>query len=289
MAKRKIGINPKKFEVSQIKFYIILAPFVAFMLLPIIFIVNHAFKPMDELFAFPPTFFVKQPSLENFKNLLKASQISNIPLSRYVFNSLVVTILVVILAVLITSMAGYVLSKKNFKGKKIALELNNTALMFVPTAVTIPRYIIINVLGLENNFLAHILPLLAMPVALFLIKQFIDQVPNELIEASLMDGASEWTVYWKVIMPLIKPALATAALLVFQAVWNNIETSQLFMTSDSLRTLAFYLNTFAANTNLVVGQGIAAAASLIMFIPNLVLFIILQSNVMNTMNHSGIK
>lgn len=289
MAKRKIGINPKKFEVSQIKFYIILAPFVAFMLLPIIFIVNHAFKPMDELFAFPPTFFVKQPSLENFKNLLKASQISNIPLSRYVFNSLVVTILVVILAVLITSMAGYVLSKKNFKGKKIALELNNTALMFVPTAVTIPRYIIINVLGLENNFLAHILPLLAMPVALFLIKQFIDQVPNELIEASLMDGASEWTVYWKVIIPLIKPALATAALLVFQAVWNNIETSQLFMTSDSLRTLAFYLNTFAANTNLVVGQGIAAAASLIMFIPNLVLFIILQSNVMNTMNHSGIK
>ena len=289
MAKRKIGINPKKFEVSQIKFYVILAPFVAFMLLPIIFIVNHAFKPMDELFAFPPTFFVKQPSLENFKNLLKASQISNIPLSKYVFNSLVVTILVVILAVLITSMAGYVLSKKNFKGKKIALELNNTALMFVPTAVTIPRYIIINVLGLENNFLAHILPLLAMPVALFLIKQFIDQVPNELIEASLMDGASEWTVYWKVIMPLIKPALATAALLVFQAVWNNIETSQLFMTSDSLRTLAFYLNTFAANTNLVVGQGIAAAASLIMFIPNLVLFIILQSNVMNTMNHSGIK
>lgn len=289
MAKRKIGINPKKFEVSQIKFYVILAPFVAFMLLPIIFIVNHAFKPMDELFAFPPTFFVKQPSLENFKNLLKASQISNIPLSRYVFNSLVVTISVVILAVLITSMAGYVLSKKNFKGKKMALELNNTALMFVPTAVTIPRYIIINVLGLENNFLAHILPLLAMPVALFLIKQFIDQVPNELIEASLMDGASEWTVYWKVIMPLIKPALATAALLVFQAVWNNIETSQLFMTSDSLRTLAFYLNTFAANTNLVVGQGIAAAASLIMFIPNLVLFIILQSNVMNTMNHSGIK
>lgn len=289
MAKRKIGINPKKFEVSQIKFYVILAPFVAFMLLPIIFIVNHAFKPMDELFAFPPTFFVKQPSLENFKNLLKASQISNIPLSRYVFNSLVVTISVVILAVLITSMAGYVLSKKNFKGKKIALELNNTALMFVPTAVTIPRYIIINVLGLENNFLAHILPLLAMPVALFLIKQFIDQVPNELIEASLMDGASEWTVYWKVIIPLIKPALATAALLVFQAVWNNIETSQLFMTSDSLRTLAFYLNTFAANTNLVVGQGIAAAASLIMFIPNLVLFIILQSNVMNTMNHSGIK
>lgn len=289
MAVRKVGINPKKFERSQIKFYIVLSPIVAFMLLPIVFILNHAFKPMDELFAFPPTFFVKNPSWENFQNLFKASQLSNIPLSRYIFNSVIVTATVVVFAVIITSMAGYILSKKNFKGKKFALELNNTALMFVPTAVTIPRYIIINVMGLENNFFAHILPLLAMPVALFLIKQFIDQVPNELIEASLMDGASEWTIYWKVILPLIKPALATAALLVFQAVWNNVETSQLFMTTDSLRTLAFYLNTFAGNTNVVVGQGIAAAASLIMFVPNLVLFIILQSNVMNTMNHSGIK
>lgn len=289
MAVRKVGINPKKFERSQIKFYIVLSPIVAFMLLPIVFILNHAFKPMDELFAFPPTFFVKNPSWENFQNLFRASQLSNIPLSRYIFNSVIVTATVVVFAVIITSMAGYILSKKNFKGKKFALELNNTALMFVPTAVTIPRYIIINVMGLENNFFAHILPLLAMPVALFLIKQFIDQVPNELIEASLMDGASEWTIYWKVILPLIKPALATAALLVFQAVWNNVETSQLFMTTDSLRTLAFYLNTFAGNTNVVVGQGIAAAASLIMFVPNLVLFIILQSNVMNTMNHSGIK
>lgn len=289
MALRKVGINPSRFDKSQIKYYIILAPFVAFMVLPIIFIVNHAFKPMGELFAFPPTFFVKSPTLDNFENLFKASQQTNVPFSRYLFNSIVITIIVVFVSVLISSMAAYVLSKSEFRGKKWGLELNNAALMFVPTAVTIPRYLVISVLGMENTILAHILPLLAMPVGLFLIKQFIDQIPNELIEAGYIDGASEWTIFSKVILPLIRPAIATAALLIFQVVWNNMETSDLFITDEAKRTLAFYLGTFATQTNIVVGQGIAAAASLIMFLPNILLFVLLQSKVMNTMSHSGIK
>lgn len=289
MSVRRSGINPKKFDKSQIKFYIILAPFVAFMLLPIIFIFNHAFKPMQELFAFPPRFFVQQPSFENFNNLFKATELSNIPLSRYIFNSVVVTLIVVFVSVIISALAAYALSKLTFKFKSIGMEINNLALMFVATAVMIPRYLVITFSGLEDSYLGHILPLLAMPVGLFLIKQFIDQIPDELIEAAIVDGADQFTIFRKIILPLTKPAVATAALLVFQGVWNNIETSQLYMTSDSLRTLAFYLNTFASQTNNVVGQGIAASASLIMFLPNLILFIILQSNVMNTMSHSGLK
>ncbi|MFC4698322.1 carbohydrate ABC transporter permease [Enterococcus aquimarinus] len=289
MSVRRSGINPKKFEKSQIKFYIILAPFIAFMLLPIIFIFNHAFKPMEELFAFPPRFFVQRPSLENFNNLFKAAELSNIPLSRYIFNSVIVTAVVVVVSVFISALAAFALSKMDFKGKYVGMEINNAALMFVPTAVMIPRYLVINFMNLENNYLGHMLPLIAMPVGLFLIKQFIDQIPTELIEAAVVDGASQFTIFIKIILPLTKPAIATAALLIFQAVWNNIETSQLFMTTDSLRTLAFYLNTFASQTNNVVGQGIAAAASLIMFLPNLILFIILQSSVMNTMSHSGLK
>jgi len=244
---------------------------------------------MQELFAFPPRFLVQRPSWENFNNLFKAAEISNIPLSRYIFNSIVVTIIVVFFSVFISALAAYALSKLDFKFKNLGMEINNTALMFVPTAVMIPRYLVINFLHLEDNYLGHILPLIAMPVGLFLIKQFIDQIPNELIEAAIIDGADQFTIFRKIVLPLTKPAIATAALLVFQGVWNNIETSQLFMTSDSLRTLAFYLNTFASQTNNVVGQGIAAAASLIMFLPNLILFIILQSNVMNTMSHSGLK
>lgn len=289
MSLRKAGVNPSRFERSQLKFLVVLVPAAIFMALPILFIFNHAFKPMDELFAFPPTFFVRNFSWENFENLFEASQIASVPLSRYIFNSIVVTVAVVALSVILATMAGYVLSKKQFKGKAAMLEINNAALMFVPIAVAIPRYLIISFTNVDDTYLAHILPMIAMPVGLFLIKQFVDQVPDELIEAAIIDGATEFQIYRRIILPLISPATATAALLAFQAVWNNIETSQLYITSDSMRTLAFYMNTFAANTNMVVGQGMAAAASLIMFLPNLILFIILQSQVMNTMSHSGLK
>lgn len=289
MALKKVGVNPRGFEKSQIKFYVILAPFVAFMILPIIFIFNHAFKPMDELFAYPPRFFVRNPSMVNFRTLFRESQISSIPISRYVFNSIVVTVIVLILAILISTMAGYVLSKKQFRSKKLLLEINNIALMFVATAVTIPRYLVVEFLGIQDTMLAHILPLLVMPVGLFLVKQFIDQVPDTLIEAAVIDGATDFQIYRKVILPLIKPAIATLTILAFQLVWNNLETSQLFVNTDTLRTLAFYMSTLASQTNIVAGQGVAAAASLIMFLPNLILFIIFQSNVMSMMSHSGIK
>ncbi|MDC3416868.1 carbohydrate ABC transporter permease [Aquibacillus salsiterrae] len=289
MALKGSGINPKKFHRSQIKFYIFLIPFAVFMMLPILFIVNHAFKPLDELYAFPPRFFVYKPTFENFQNLFELANTSGIPLSRYLLNSLIVTSAVVFLSVIISSMAGFVLSKKNFKGKFTLFEINNAALMFVPIAVIIPRFLTVSFLGIDNTFFAHILPLLAMPVGLFLIKQFIDQIPDSLIEAAIIDGASDFKIYWKIILPLIKPAIATAAILAFQLVWNDLETSTLYTTSENMRTLAFFMNTLAIETNVVVGQGMAAVASLIMFVPNLVLFIILQSKVMNTMSHSGLK
>lgn len=289
MSLRGSSINPKKFHKSQLKLYVFLVPFAIFMMLPIIFIINHAFKPLDELYAFPPRFFVYKPTLENFHNLFKLANSSGIPLSRYIFNSILVTLSVVFLSVLIASLAGYVLSKKQFRGKFVLFEINNAALMFVPIAVMIPRFLTISFIGIEDTYFAHILPLVAMPVGLFLVKQFIDQIPDSLIEAAIIDGASDFQIYIKVIIPLIKPALATAAILAFQLVWNDLETSTLFTTSENMRTLAFFMNTLASETNVVVGQGMAAVASLIMFLPNLILFIILQSMVMNTMSHSGLK
>lgn len=282
-------VNPSRFDKSQCKFYVYLIPLAIFMALPIIFIICHAFKPMDELFAFPPKFFVSRPTLDNFSNLLSQSNDSGIPLSRYVFNSVVVTLIVVFFSIIISSMAGFALSKMRFKTKGALLEINNLALMFVPIAVMIPRYLVIDSIGISDTYFAHILPTLAMPVGLFLIKQFMDQIPDELIEAATIDGANEFQIYAKIILPIVRPALATAAILVFQQVWNNTESSSLFVTSESLRTLAFYMSTLASNTNVVAGQGMAAAASLIMFLPNLILFVLLQSKVMNTMAHSGLK
>ena len=128
-----------------------------------------------------------------------------------------------------------------------------------------------------------------MPVSLFLVKQFIDQVPDALIEAAYIDGASDLRVYFKIILPMIKPAIATSAILAFQQVWVNVESSNLYVSNEGVKTLAFYMNTLAATNNTVAGQGVAAAAALIMFVPNLVLFIILQNSIMNTMAHSGMK
>ncbi len=289
MAYRGKRINPKKFDKSQIKIIVILSPLIIFMALPIVFIANHAFKPMDELFAFPPTFFVKNPTVENFTKLMKFSRTSGVPLSRYVFNSLIVTLLTVGLSLLFTTMAAFALSKLKFKGRNLMMQINQVALMFVATAVLIPRYLVICRLGMIDTVWAHVLPLIAYPVALFLVKQFVEQVPDSLIEAAYMDGATDWQVYHKLIIPMIRPAIATAAILVFQQVWTNMETSNYYINDDSMKTLTFYLNSLVNVNNSVSGQGMAAAASLILFLPNLILFIILQNSVMNTMANSGIK
>jgi len=289
MAYKGHRINPKSFEPSQIKIIVAVLPLVIFMALPIIYILNHAFKPMEELFAFPPTIFVRNPTLDNFTSLIKASRTSGIPMSRYVFNSILVTGLTIFLSLLFTTCAAFALSKIRFKGKNLMMDINQAAIMFVATAVLIPRYLVISFGGMVDSYVAHILPLLAMPVALFLVKQFVDQVPDSLIEAAYMDGATDLLVYFKIILPMIKPAIATAAIMVFQQVWGNMETSNYFVNDDSMKTLTFYMNTLANANNTVAGQGMAAAAALIMFIPNLLLFIILQKNVMNTMAHSGIK
>jgi ABC-type glycerol-3-phosphate transport system permease component len=287
------GINPQGFHVSQIKFYVFLIPLSVLMLLPIIYIFSTAFKPPDELFAFPPRFVVSNPTFKNFTDLFAVTSTSGIPISRYLFNSVLITIVTVAASILVSSTAAYALSKKRFKLKQTLFFVNNIALMFVPIAVTIPRFLVIDELNLLDTFWVHILPVLAMPVGLFLLKQFIDGIPDEVIEAAQIDGASDWRIYWSIILPMIQPAIATIAILTFQAAWNNAEISTLYVNSESLRTLAFYLGTLSSTTvtgaNAVAGQGLAAAAALIIFLPNLLMFVFLQSQVMSTMSRSGLK
>ncbi len=284
-----ITINPKGFHKDQVKFYIVLIPLALFMALPIVYIINHAFKPLSELYAFPPKFVVENPTIDNFRDLAKVSSESIVSIGRYALNSFLTTFFVVTLNILVGSMAGFALSKLEFKGKKLLFEINTISMMFVPAAVLIPRYLVIDKIGIMDTYFAHTLPLVAMPVGMFLVKQFIDQVPNELMEAAVVDGAGKFVIYRKVILPLIKPAIATTRILSFQQVWGNIETSSMFTSRESMRTLAFYMSTLVNANATVAGQGIAAAASLIMFLPNILLFVILQSQVMNTMAHSGIK
>lgn len=291
MAKRSvIKTAPDRFRADQIGTYLLVFPVVVVMLLPVVYIVFHAFKPMDELFAFPPRFITLRPTLDNFKRLFSVADSSNYPASLYIFNSIVATGSVVIASIVMCAAAGYVLSKKKFRGRKIISQVNQAALMFVPVAVSVPRFLIIRQLGLMENFLSQILPLLAMPVGLFLVQQFIDQMPNSLIEAAQIDGCSDYGILFKIVMPVIKPALATVAILAFQSAWSSVEASQMFIDSEKLKTFAYYMSSVTSPTgSSVAAQAMAAAAAVIMFAPNVVLFIVMQSRVMNTVAYSGIK
>ncbi len=286
---RAVKVNPTKFGMDQVPFLLMVAPVALFMILPLVYIFNHAFKPFDELIEYPPRFFVRRPTLVNVYELFQTSTTTGIPVSRYLFNSIVITIIVVVLSIFLSTITGYALSKLKFHIKGTISKINTLAMMFVGTAVIIPRYIIIEQLGFIDSFFVHIIPVIAIPVGLFLVKQFIDQIPNELLDAAKIDGASSFTIYLKIILPLIKPAIATIAILSFQSVWNNADISATYINTDSLKTFAYYMATLSSSSNVVAGQGMNAVASLIMFLPNLIIFIFLQNKVMSTMVNSGIK
>ena len=284
------NINPRKFHKSQIKFYLILLPICIIMILPIIYIFSQALKPIDELILFPPRFFVEKPTMRNFQMLVEAASSGGIPLSRYIFNSVISVSVTVTITVLFSVMAGYALSKKNYKLNRKFFKINQAALMFVPIAVAIPSFIVVSNLGITDTLLAHILPLVAMPVGLFLLKQFIDQLPNDIIESARIDGATDFQIVIKIIVPLVKSAIATVAILTFQISWANMSTSELYVDAEGMKTFAFFMGTLISRVEeSIAGQGIAAAAGLIMFLPNLIIFIFLQSKVMDTMAHSGVK
>ncbi|MDF2719430.1 MAG: transporter permease, partial [Paenibacillus sp.] len=185
----------RMFRISKFQVFLVagLTLLAAFMLLPIVYIVNHAFKPFHELFLYPPTFIVKQPTVQNFYDLLLVTQTSIVPMSRYLFNSIFSTGLNVLATLLFSVLCAYPLSKHKFPGKNLIFSTIILSLMFAPETVQIPRYFAVSETGIMNTYLAHVLPLVAMPVGVFLMKQFIDQLPDALLEAAKLEGANEWT------------------------------------------------------------------------------------------------
>ncbi|TDL57613.1 carbohydrate ABC transporter permease [Paenibacillus dendritiformis] len=280
----------RNLDGTQIALLILLSLLAVFMLLPLVFIFNHAFKPLHELFLFPPTFFVKQATMQNFIDLLNASQDTFLPVTRFILNSVIVTVLSTVGMVVLGALCAYPLSKHPFPGRKLVFGTILLSIMIAVETMGIPRYIVVKYLGIMNTYWGHVLPILALPVGVFLMKQFMDQVPNELMEAAKLDGASEWRIFTRIMIPIVSPAMATITILSFQTAWGNAETSALFMQNDAMKTLPFYVESLTSNlANSVARQGVAAAASLIMFIPNLIIFLLSQRKVIQTMAHSGIK
>ena len=256
-----------------------------FMALPLVYATVQAMKPLNELFIFPPRFFVSHPTFSNFKILFSLTSQLWVPITRYLFNSIFVSIIVTVGAVLLSSMAAYPLSKHKFVGKKTLFQIVMLALLFTGETMAIPQYVVMAKLGIVNTYLALIMPPLASTLGLFLMKQFMDNLPDSLLESARLDGASELRIWWSIVMPNVKPAWLTLAILGFQSIWNSTGGSMIY--SEQLKMLPSAFGQIAAGG--IARTGAAAAAALIMMIPPIVAFVITQSNIIQTMSHSGIK
>ncbi|GIP31890.1 carbohydrate ABC transporter permease [Paenibacillus sp. J2TS4] len=254
---------------------------------PIVYVISTAFKPLDELFMYPPRFFVMKPTFKNFSDLFIATDGMLVPFTRYVFNSVLTTVATVMGSVIICSMGAFIVSKYKLPGSGLLFALIISALMFSPQVTQIPTYFVISNLNLIDSYWALILPKLAVPYNFFLMKQFIDQVPEATLEAARVDGTNEWTTFWKIVMPIVKPAWITVVIFTFIANWNDFFTPLIYTTSEAMKTLPLAM---AGVSNGTVGRmGAAAAGAFVTTIPTILLFIILQRQVMDTMAHSGIK
>jgi ABC-type glycerol-3-phosphate transport system permease component len=257
----------------------------SFMALPLVYAVNNAFKPLEELFQFPPRFFVRNPTLDNIRDLFTLMNSSWVPFTRYIFNTVFITVVGSFLHLVVASLAAYVLAKHKFPGQKIFFSMVILALMFSPHVTAIPNYLIMAKIGWIDSYLSLIVPAIAAPLGIFLMKQFMEQIPVSLLESARLDGASEFYVFWKVAMPLVKPAWLTLLIFSFQALWSL--NGGTFIYNEALKTLPTALNQIVATG--FSRAGAASAIALFMMIVPLSVFIVSQSNVIETMSTSGIK
>ncbi|WP_340022811.1 carbohydrate ABC transporter permease [Paenibacillus sp. FSL K6-1096] len=274
----------RSFAVSFMLFALLLA-FGSFMILPLVYAVNNAFKPLDELFIFPPRFFVRNPTLENFTDLAVIMGNSWVPFTRYVANTLLITLVGTAGHILLASAAAYPLAKFRFPGSGMLFKIVVLSLMFSPHVTAIPNYLVMSQLGWINTQAAIIVPSLAFSLGLFLMKQFMEQIPDALIEAAKIDGANEYRVFWQIVMPNVKPAWLTLMILQFPALWGTDGGN--FIYSENLKTLHYALSQIIQGGIARAGVG-AAVALLLMTVP-ILLFIISQSSVIQTMATSGMK
>ena len=256
-----------------------------FMAVPLVMIVNNAFKPFDELFQYPPKLFVQNPTTDNFRDLMVIMNNSWVPFSRYLLNTLIITGGGTIGHILLASMAAYPLAKLKIPGKNVIFGVVVLALMFNGTVTSIPNYMIISKMGLNNTYLALILPACASSLGLYLMKQFMEQIPDSLLESARLDGAGELKIFFTIVMPNVKPAWVTLAIFQFQAMWAN--TGSGFLRSEELKPLQYALYQVAGGG--VMRQGAAAVVQLIIALIPICFFLICQNQVIETMTTSGMK
>lgn len=264
--------------------FLLLTIAAAFMVLPLVYSIINAFKPLDELFLFPPHFFVKRPTPMNFVMLFQVAATTRIPFSRYIFNSVFISCLSTVLHVVIASMAAYPLAKYRLKVRWL-FQVVVMAMLFNGTVLWLPQYVILSKLGAINTYMVYILPFVASSLGLFLMKQFIEQVPTSLIEISQIEGANQAIIFWRIIMPQVKPGWLTLTVFCFQNIWNTQPLNMVFDEELKMMNMAITQITSAGISRL----GVSMAAGVLLMLPPLIVFIFTQNSIIETMAFSGIK
>lgn len=294
MSRKKMEKESRKFFTDKrstrstggnIVLIIFLTMLALLFLFPVVFMFNSAFKPLYELLKFPPDLFVKNPTWNNFHDLKEMFANSVIPLTRYIFNTIFIVVMGTVGQMVFATMAAFPLAKYDFVGNKLISSLIVLSLMFSTAVTAVPNYVIVSKLGLIDTYWALILPACGSTLGLYLMKNFMEQIPSSLIESASIDGASEFTILWRIVVPLVKPAWITFFIISFQTMWGI--TGGNFIYKESLKTFSYALNQISAVG--IARQGAIAAASVIMFIIPVTIFILMQSNVMETMMTSGLK
>ncbi len=265
--------------------FLVLLIAAVFMALPMVLTVGNAFKPMDELWIFPPKLLPMSPTLKNFRDMMVVMNTSWVPFTRYLFNTVFITFAGTAGHIILASLCAYPLAKKSFPGRNLIFNMIVLALMFNATVTAIPNYITMAKLHWIDTYLSLILPALASPMGLYLMKQFMEQIPDSLLEAARIDGASGWKTFWRIVMPNVKSAWLTLMLLSVQSLWNMGASSFIFR--EELKTLAYAIGQIMAGG--IARAGVGAAVAVVMMVVPIGIFIFTQSNVIETMSSSGLK
>ena len=282
---RRVVLSRSKAGTAGILIFLAIVCF--FMILPLVYSVIQSLKPIDEIFVYPPRFYVKRPTLENFRQVYMLSGNLSVPFSRYLFNSVFVTVGGTVIYLIIASLAGYSLAKGKYRGNNVLYTFIVLALLFTPEVTSIPVYFIVSKLGIIDTYWSLILTPLSGTMGVFLIRQYVvSAIPDSTLEAGRIDGAGEFMIFRKIVLPGIKPAIMTVMIFPSQSMWNSAGTSQ-YIFSEDLKQLPTVLSTIVSGG--IARAGAASAVSVIMMIPPIAVFLWSQRSVMETMTHSGLK
>ena len=258
----------------------------AFMFLPMYYVVIQALKPLDELFMFPPRFYVMSPTLENFSDLFTLMSDSWVPFSRYIFNTVFITICGTCGNLIFASMAAYSLAKLRFPGRTAIFQLIVMSLMFHSTVNQVTHFIILSAFGWIDTYLSIIVPSLAGTMGLYLMKQFMESsVPDTVLESARLDGASEFRTFLIIAMPMVKPAWLTLIIECFKSLWNS--GASVYIHSEELKSFNYAIGQIVSGG--IARSGAGAAATVIMMLVPITVFVLNQSQIIETMGSSGMK